>query len=170
MRKSLLHRKGGLGFDKSIRVLASLVIVAIIGFGILWLIKSWGEATEQYGNVLIKTKKQSMTLNCQISLQAIWKDIQIYAIENNSFPSSLKELSDWAGNPRLMYCPDPNGQEYSYIPGQKMNMSPENVLVYESKAVHKGCCNVLRLSGNIELLATKQVQVAVEKTLNRLKH
>ena len=110
-----------------------------------------------------------MTLNCQNNLRVIWKDLQIYEIENDSFPSSLEELAEWAGSSKLIYCPEPNGQEYSYIPGQNMNMSPENVLAYESEPAHDECCNILRLNGQIELLSPEQVQIAVSETLDRLK-
>lgn len=162
-------QKGSIDIGKCIGFLISLIILGFIGYGISQLIKSWGEAGEEYGKVLIKTKRKSMTLNCQNNLRVIWKDLQIYEIENDSFPSSLEELAEWAGSSKLIYCPEPNGQEYSYIPGQNMNMSPENVLAYESEPAHDECCNILRLNGQIELLSPEQVQIAVSETLDRLK-
>ena len=61
------------------------------------------------------------------------------------------------------------GESYVYIPGQNSTMSPINVLVYETKPVHDGRCNVLRLGGQIELLTLEQLQQAVTKTLASLK-
>jgi hypothetical protein len=152
-----------------VNIVAALIFFGLLGLGLWWVIKSIGEAGKQYSEVLIDTKYSAITVKCQTNLRAIWQNLQTYAISNESFPPSSQALVEWSGNTRLFQCPAGDGQKYVYIPGQRPNMSGENVLVYEPKAVHDGRCSVLQLSGQIELLAPEQVQAAVARTMASLR-
>jgi len=142
-----------------------VVFFGLIGMGIWWVIKMVGHAGEQYTTAMIDTTHRATTLTCQQNFHTIHQNLQIYAVENESFPPSREELVSFSGYTRLFRCPDPNGSEYVYIPGQNANMPPANVLLYETEAVHDGRCNVLFLNGQIELLTPEQLKQAVAMTL-----
>jgi prepilin-type processing-associated H-X9-DG protein len=150
------------------------VITALVFFGLLvaggwWIMKMVGQAGEQYGTAMIQTSNKAAAISCQANLRAIGQNLEMYAISNSSFPASQQELMDWSGNSRLFRCPDPNGAEYVYIPGQRPDMPATNVLVYEPEPVHNGRCNVLFLGGQIEMLAPAQLDEAVQATRARLR-
>jgi len=150
------------------------VITAIIFFGLIvaggwWIMKMVGQAGQQYGTAMIQTSNKAAAISCQANLRAIGQNVQMYAISNGSFPASQQELMDWSGNSRLFRCPDPNGAEYVYIPGQRPDMPPTNVLLYEPVPVHSGRCNVLFLGGQIDLLAPAELDAAVQATQARLR-
>lgn len=168
-RKFPLARRGDVDIGKLIGIVIALIILGLFGFGIWWVIKSVGEAGQQYTNVLIDTRHKAMVIQCQTNLQAIWQDLQTYAVSNERFPPSLEALVEWGANPQLLQCQAPDGQRYVYIPGQHGDMPGRNVLVYEPKAVHDGRCSILRLNGQIELLTPEQAQLAVTETRTRLK-
>ena len=159
-RKPLPVQRGG----TLVNVVTALIFFGLLGFGLWWVIKSIGGAGQQYSEVLIDTKYTATTVKCQTNLRAIGQNLQMYAISNEGFPPSLQALVQWSGNSKLFQCPGADGQKYVYIPGQSPDMSGENVLLYEPKAVHDGRCNVLRLNGQIELLTPEQLQAAVART------
>jgi len=148
-----------------INVITAVIFFGLIGMGVWWVIKTTGQAGQQYTEAMIKTSHKAMTITCQSNLQAIWQNVHIYAISNEHFPETQQELVDFGGYTRLFHCPDPNGSQYVYIPGQDGGMPPTNVLVYESKPVHDGRCNVLFLGGQIEALTPEQLKQAIEATL-----
>jgi len=151
-----------------IPVVIGLVILVAIGYGVYWVIKSVGQATEEYTEVMIDTRDKARRVACQANLHTIWQDLQIYAIDEEGFPPSLEALVRWGANPDLLRCPDPNGPEYVYIAGQDQKMDGRNILVYEREAVHEGGHNVLRLTGQIELLSPQELQMALAETERRL--
>jgi hypothetical protein len=160
-------RHGGRVID----VLAIAIVLVLVGMGVWWVIKSWGKAIQGYNTGMVNAQKMAMDVGCMENLSAISKTLQTYAMSNESFPSSQQELMDYAGyGSRLFRCPDPNGSAYTYIPGARPDGPPTTVLVYESKPVHKGKCNVLFLSGQIEALTPEQLKQAIEATLARLRH
>ena len=150
-------------------VITALVFFGLLALGIWWVIKSLGEAGQQYTETLIETRYTAETVRCQSNLRAIWQNIQMYAVSNGTFPPSIEALKEWSGNSRLFRCPVPDGPEYVYIRGQNGDMPAENVLLYEPEAVHDGRCSVLRLGGQIELLSPEDLQAAVARTLDSLK-
>ncbi len=164
----LAHRKAAHG-GTIINTITLVIFLGLIGFGVWWIIKSFGQAGQQYTDAMIQTKHKAMIISCQSNMQAIWQNLQIYVVSNGSFPRSQQEFVQWGGNPRLFHCPDPNGPEYVYIPGQNQDTSPDNILVYEPEPVHDGRCNVLRLGGQIELLTPQELQAALAQTIDRLK-
>ena len=147
-----------------INLLFALIFLGLIGFGVWWIIKSFGQAGEQYTQTMIDAKYTAETVKCQTNLRTIAQNIQIYALSNEGFPSSLEDLIQWSGSTQLFKCPSPDAGEYVYISGQRSGMSPANVLLYESKPVHDGRCSVLRLGGQIELLTPEELQQALAQT------
>ena len=154
----------GLHGGTIINTLFVLIFLGLIGLGIWWIIKSFGQAGEQYTQTMINTKYTAETVTCQTNLRTIAQNIQIYALSNEGFPASLQDLVQWSGSTQLFKCPSPDAGEYVYIPGQRSGMSPANVLLYESKPVHDGRCSVLRLGGQIELLTPEELQQALAQT------
>lgn len=152
-----------------INVVTAIVFFGLIALAVLWVIKNIGEAGQQYTESRIKTKYTAITVKCQMNLRTIAQNIQIYAMSNDSFPPSLEALIEFCGSTQLFQCPDPEGGKYFYIPGQNNNMLPSNILLYETKPVHDGRCNVLRLSRQIELLSPEEVKQAVAQTLAGLR-
>jgi hypothetical protein len=147
-----------------INVIFALIFFGLLAFGILWLIKSFGEVGQQYTDTMVQTKYNAITVKCQTNLRAIGQNIQIYAVSNEGFPPSQEELMEFSGNTQLFRCPAPDGEKYIYIPGQNGGMSPANILVYEPMPVHDGRCSVLRLGGQLELLTPEELQLALEQT------
>ncbi len=151
-----------------INIITAVIFFGLIGLGVWWVLKSTGETSEQYAKAMINTKTRAETVSCQMNMRTIWQNLQIYAISNESFPDSIETFVQWSGNPRLFQCPDPDGEKYIYIPGQSSDMSVQNILVYEPKAVHDNRCNVLRLNGQIESLTPEELKAAIAQTLKTL--
>ena len=158
-----VHR-GDLRGGTIVNVITALIFFGLLALGIWWVIKSLGEAGQQYTETLIETRYTAEAVKCQSNLRAIWQNVQMYAATNGTFPPSMEALKEWSGNSRLFRCPVPDGAEYVYISGQNNDMPGENVLLYEPKAVHDGRCCVLRLSGQLELLTPEELQAAVART------
>jgi len=152
-----------------INIVFAVIFLGLLAFGVLWLIKSFADVGEQYGNAMVETRYNAMTVKCQTNLRAIGQNIQIYAVSNEGFPPSQQELMEYSGSTQLFRCPAPDGEKYVYIPGQSGGLSPLNILVYEPKPVHDGRCSVLRLGGQLELLTPEELQQAVAQTLASLR-
>jgi hypothetical protein len=161
----LTRRAGG----TIINVIFALIFFGLLAFGILWLIKSFGEAGRQYSDALVGAQLKATTVKCQTNLRAIGQNIQLYAVSNEEFPPSQQALMEYSGSTQLFRCPAPDGETYVYIPGQNGGMSPANILVYEPKPVHDGRCSVLRLGGQLELLTPEELQQALAQTLASLR-
>jgi len=152
-----------------VNVITALIFFGLLGYGIMWLIKGFGEAGEQYGEVMVQAKHDATSVSCQMNMRAIGQNLQMYAVSNGTFPASLEELMEFSGNTRLFKCPSPEGEQYEYIPGQSGNSSDQNIVLFEPKAVHDGRAGVLRLGGQTELLGPEELEQAVTLTLNTLK-
>jgi hypothetical protein len=153
-----------------INTITLIIFLGLIGLGVWWIIKSFGQAGQQYTDAMITTQNKALVINCHTNLRSIWQSIQTYAITNEQFPSSQQDLIRWIGDSRVFRCPasDPP-VEYVYIPGQNLDMPPDNVLVYEPEPVHDGRCSVLRQGGQIELLTPEQLQAALTRTRQSLR-
>jgi Zn-dependent protease len=152
-----------------VNIVTALIVLGLLGLGIWWVIKSLGQAGQQYSEALVDAKYSAITIKCQTNLRVIWQNLQMYATDNEGFPPSLDALEEWSGSSQLFQCPVPDGQKYVYIPGQNEDMSPENILVFEPKPAHNGKCSVLRLGGQIELLTPEELKKSVDATLDRLR-
>jgi hypothetical protein len=146
-----------------INVITGLIFLGLIGYGVYWITKQTGQATNQYMTAMVKTQKDAKSLACQMNLRAIGQTLQTYAVSNETFPAGQQELVDYAGyGSKLFHCPDPNGGEYIYLAGHRSDDSTPAVVVYESKPVHNGKCNVLLSDGQIVALSPEELQQALE--------
>lgn len=146
-----------------INVITGLIIFGLIGYGVYWIMKTTGQAGQQYATAMINTQKNAKSLACQMNLRSIYETLQTYAISNESFPASQQELETFAGyGSKLFHCPDPNGGEYIYVPGHRPDDSAPVVMVYESKPVHSGKCNAVFSDGQIVPLAPEELKQALE--------
>jgi hypothetical protein len=152
-----------------VNVIFAMVFFGLLGYGIMWLIKGFGEAGEQYGKVMVQAKHDATSVTCQMNMRAIGQNLQMYAVSNAAFPASLEELMEFSGSTRLFECPSPEGGQYKYIGGQGRNAPDENIVLFEPKAVHGGRVGVLRLGGRIELLTPEELEQALTLTMDNLK-
>lgn len=152
-----------------VNIIVALVFFGLLGYGIMWLMKGYGQAGQQYTETMVQARHDATSVKCQMNLRTIGQNIQMYAISNGTLPRSLEELIDFSGSTQLFQCPSPEGEQYKYIPGQGGNCPDSNVLVFESKAIHDGRAGVLRLGGQIELLPPEELQTAIDQTLATLK-
>lgn len=157
------RRRGG----TIINILTAVIFFGLLAACVLWIMKTAGEAGQQYTTAMINAQDKTVTLSCQMNLRSIAQNIQTYAIGNEGPPESQQELMNFSGNTRLFRCPDPNGSEYTYIPPGSVDLPARAVLVYESRPVHNGRCNVLFHGGRIESLTPDELESALEATLAR---
>jgi hypothetical protein len=147
-----------------INVIFAVIFFGLLGLGIWWVVKQWGQASEQYTGAMIDAKNDALSVKCQMNMRTIGQNIQMFAISNDGFPKSLEELRRWTGNSELYRCPAPDGAEYVYIPGQTGDMSASNILVFEPNAVHDGRAGVLLLGGTVGFLTPEQLDQALAQT------
>ncbi len=148
-----------------INVITVLILFGLVGFVVYWVIKTTGQAGEQYMTGMVNTQKKATTISCQMNLRSIHQTLQTYALSNEAYPDSQQALVDFAGyGSKLFHCPDPNGGQYIYVPGHRPDASAPTVLVYESKPVHNGKCNVLLSDGQIASLTPEELQQAIQAT------
>lgn len=145
-----------------INIITAVIFFGLIALGIMWIMKTTGEAGQQYTTAMVRTQDKATAVSCQMNLRSIGQNLQMYAISNEGFPASQQELVDFCGDTRLFRCPDPNGADYIYIPGQRGDMPGTNVLVYEPKPAHNGKCNVLLLNGQTATLTPEELMQALE--------
>ena len=162
------HRKNPPG-GTIINIIFALIFFGLIAFGVMWVMKSAGDAGRQYTDAMVDTKLKAVDVKCQMNIRAIHQCLQVYALSNGEFPESQEALERECGGSRLFQCPDPNGPKYIYIPGQNASMPGQNILLYEPQAVHNGRSNVLRLNGQIEALTPEELQPAILRTLDSFK-
>jgi len=160
---------GGIRGGTIINVVVAVIFFGLLVIGIWWIIKTFGQASQQYTGALIEVQYTATTVKCQTNLRAIWQNLQMYAVSNETMPPSLEAIKEWSGDSRLFRCPEQGGPVYIYIPGQGGDMPATNVLVYEPAPVHEGRGNVLRLGGQIELLTLEELKEALAATLSNIK-
>jgi hypothetical protein len=151
-----------------INVITVLVIFGLIAYGIYWILKTTGKAGQEYMTAVVNTHDKSLNIACESNLSAIYKTILTYAIGNEGYPPDQQELVSFSGyGSKLFHCPDPNGGEYIYVPGHRPDASTPSILVYETKPVHSGKCNVLLSDGQIGQLTPDELQQALTATRAR---
>jgi len=162
------HAHGFLRGGTIINIITALIFFGLLGAGVLWVVKTGGDAGKQYATAMIDTKHNTTTLSCQMNFRSISQCLQAYAIGGEGFPADQQEfVSACGGRSKLLRCPDPCGVEYIYIPGARPDMPETTVLVYEAKPVHEGRCNVLFLGGQIEALTPDALQPFLDATQSR---
>ncbi|MBN1972683.1 MAG: hypothetical protein JW787_03535 [Sedimentisphaerales bacterium] len=152
-----------------INIIVAIIFFGLIGYGVLWVIRQTGEAGQEYAQGMVNTTNKATAAACTMNMRTIWTSIQMYSITNDGLPESFAELVSEVGDSRVFQCPEPNSPKYEYIPGQTLNSPGENILLYEPKPVHSGMCNVLRVSGAIELITPEELQAALEQTKAHLR-
>jgi hypothetical protein len=152
-----------------INIIVALIFFGLIAIGVMWVMKTAGNMGQQYTEAMVNTKLKAVDVKCQMNMRAIWQCLQVSVLDNNEFPDSQAALERECGNTQLFQCPDPNGQKYIYIPGQRPDMPRQNILLYEKNAVHNGRSHVLRLNGQIEALSPEELQIALQQTLSSIK-
>ncbi len=152
-----------------INIITAVIFFGLLAFSILWIIKQFGQAGQQYSEVLIDTSHKASALKCQMNMRSIYQTLQVYAMENEKFPSSQQELVSYCGDSRLFRCNEPNAPMYVYIPGQRNDMPPTNVLVYEPEPVHEGKSVVLFLNGQMAMLTPDELRQAIAVTAGALR-
>ena len=148
-----------------VNLITAIIFFGLLAFSILWVIKQFGQAGQQYSEVLIDTSHKASALKCQMNMRSIYQSLQLYAMENDTFPPSQQELLDYCGDSRLFRCSEPNAPPYVYIPGQRNDSPPTNVLLYEPEPVHEGQGAVLFLNGQMAMLSPDELKQAVQATL-----
>lgn len=149
-----------------INLLSAVIVFGLLALGILWIMKTAGQAGQEYSDAMIQTSHKASAIKCQNNLRTIYQSIQMYAISNEDLPPSQESLKEYCGyGSRLFHCDEPNAPEYVYIAGQNMNMPPTNVLLYEPIPVHDGQCSVLLLGGQIAMLRPEELKLAVKATM-----
>ena len=151
-----------------VNIITALVFFGLLGYGIMWLIKGFGQAGEQYTDTMVQAKHDATSVKCQMNLRAIGQNLHLHAVTNGTYPESLEELMRFSGNTQLFKCPSPEGGQYKYITGHGRNSPDSNVVLYEPKAVHDGRAGVLRLGGQVELLTPEELQQAIDQTMANL--
>lgn len=155
------HVRGGTVVD----VITVVVILGLIAYGVYWVMKAWGKAGQDYATAMVNTQKQGLNITCQMNLSALYKTLQTYAISNEGFPADQQELVRFSGyGAKLFHCPDPNGGEYVYVPGQRPDASSPAVLLYETKPVHNGKVNAVLSDGQVVQLSPEELQQVLAAT------
>lgn len=158
-------RSGGTIID----IIAVVVVIGLVLGGVMWVMKTAGEAGQEYERGMVNAENKATVLVCTSNMGQIYKILQMYAMTEDELPDSYDALVSEVGDSRVFHCPEPNSPNYEYIPGQTLSSPPDNILLYEPAAVHNGMCNVLRVSGKVELLSPEELQAAIEQTKAHLK-
>jgi hypothetical protein len=152
-----------------INIIFALIFFGLIAMGVMWIFKTAGDMGEQYSDAMVNTQLKAVDVKCQMNIRGIHQCLQFYVLENNEFPDSQGALERECGSTQLFKCPDPNGQKYVYIPGQRPDMPGQNILLYEPNAVHNGKSNVLLLNGQITALTPEELNAAIMMTKASIK-
>ncbi|MBL7154069.1 MAG: hypothetical protein ISS79_10145 [Phycisphaerae bacterium] len=155
-----MNQRGG----ATINLITAAIFFGLLALATWWVIKGWGEATEEYTGAMIEAKHDALSVKCQMNMRTIGQNIQIYSISNEGLPESMEELRRFGGGSDLYRCPAPDGAEYIYIPGQTGDMPGSNILIFEPNAVHDGHCSVLLLGGTVGLITPEQLEKALAQT------
>jgi len=130
-----------------------------------------GEESPGYLKSMVIAKELAEERVCQVNLRDIGSALRMYAVTEEQFPPGLVRRDGWEGlslPAEKLRCPSGSGRQYVYIPDQDPTMPGDNVLLYETEAVHRGRCHVLRLSGEIEKLTPAELDAAVAETKRRI--
>lgn len=144
-------------------IIFGILVVGLLACGLWWIIKTVGQAGQQYSKALINTSDSAVTMKCQMNLRTIWQNLQIHSISEGQFPDSAQGFKRVCGDLRLMHCPDPNGGDYVYIPPGRLDDEAVRILVYEPNAVHDGQCNALLSNGEIGQIPPEQLKALLKQ-------
>jgi hypothetical protein len=145
-------------------ILIAGIVIVLIGIGVMSLMKQAGETTQEYAQGMVNTTNKASSIACTSNMSQIFQVLQMYSMTEDKLPESYEDLVSEVGMTQIFHCSEPNAPNYTYIPGQTLSSPADNILLYESVPVHSGKCNVLRVSGRIEMLSPEELQAAIEQT------
>ena len=147
-----------------INVITGLIFFGLIGYGVYWVMKTTGQAGQQYVTAMVNTKKKATTLSCQMNLRSIAPDPPDLRDQQRepTRPASRNWSISPATAPSCSTAPTRTAASTSILPGHRSDDSAPTVVVYESKPVHNGKCNVLFSDGQIVPLTPEELKQALE--------
>ncbi len=145
-------------------ILIAGIVIVLIGIGVMSLMKQAGETTQEYAEGMVNTTNKASSIACTMNMSQIFQVLQMYSMTEDKLPESYDDLVSEVGMTQVFHCSEPNAPNYTYIPGQTLSSPSDNILLYESVPVHSGRCNVLRVSGRVEMLTPEELQAAIEQT------
>ena len=155
MTLSAYRKRGG----TIINALFALIFLGLLFLGIWWAMKQFGQATQEYGQAMVNASNQASAIKCESNMRSIYQFLQMEVTVNGEFPASQGELVAACGTEAIFRCSEPNAPTYVYIPGQRFDVPPSNVLVYEPEPVHNGKCTVLFAGGQIAMLTPEELKL-----------
>lgn len=160
----LAERSGGTVID----IIAVIIIIGLVMAGVMWVIKQAGDAGQEYSKGMVSATNKATSIVCTSNMGQIYQILQMHSITENELPALFEDLVNEVGTAGVFQCPEPNSPVYEYIPGQTLSSPPDDILLYEPLPVHNGRCNVLRVSGKVEMITPEELQAALEQTLAHL--
>ena len=143
-------------------VVAVVILLGLVGLGVWWVIKTMGQAGQQYTQAVVNARNNATGMGCQMNLRSVWQVLQANVAAEGTYPETRQELGNLCGDSRLLRCPDPNGSEYVYLPPKRIDAEIPQIVVYESKAVHDGRCSVLLSDGRLGFMRPEELKATLE--------
>jgi hypothetical protein len=143
---------------RAIDVIFIALVLFGLGYGVYWIIKAGGQATEEYGTGMVNTQNKSMTLACQMNMRSVWQTLQVAAASDWKYPESMADLKRQSGDSRIFHCPDPNGSDYVYLPPKRMDSGTPTIILYEPTPTHNGKCNILLSTGELTQMPLEELR------------
>jgi hypothetical protein len=140
---------------------AVVILLGLVGLGVWWVIKTMGQAGQQYTQGMMRAREEGTGVKCQLNMRSVWQMLQTSATVDGAYPQSRQELEHLCGNSRLLRCPDPNGAPYVYLPPKRIDDSSVEIVLYEPNAVHNGRCSVLLSNGELGLIRPEELKAAL---------
>ncbi len=54
-----------------VNIVIALIFFGLLGYGIMWLMKGYGQAGEQYAGAMVQAKLDATSVTCQMNMRAI---------------------------------------------------------------------------------------------------
>jgi hypothetical protein len=159
-QSTLYHRRPRCGGSVK-DVVAVVIFLGLVGLGVWWVIKTMGQAGQQYTKGMVQARENATSVKCQMNMRSVWEMLQTSATVDGAYPQSRQELERLCGNSRLLRCPDPNGAPYVYLPPKRIDEASVQVVLYEPNAVHNGRCSVLLSNGQLGLIRSEELKAAL---------
>ena len=144
-----------------------IILLGLVGLGIWWVIKSIGQAGQQYTRAVIQAREDGTEIGCQMNLRSVWQVLQANVAAEGAYPETRQELVRLCGDSRLLRCPDPNGADYVYLPPHRIDAATPQIVLYEPKAAHGGRCSVLLSDGRLGLFRPEEIKAALGQVPQR---
>jgi len=142
-------------------IVTVIVVLGLVGLGVWWVIKTMGQAGQQYTEGMIRARDNATSVKCQLNMRSVWQMLQTTATVDGSYPESRQDLEHLCGNSRLLRCPDPNGAPYVYMPPKRIDDQSAQIVLYEPNAVHNGRCSVLLSNGQLGLVTPEELKAGL---------